>query len=62
MSITEPGTDTGRLTVRYLADSGHVELGCTRSGETVLISTADIDQMLTAVNEFVSTRPCCVIS
>ena len=62
MSVTESASDTGRLTVRYLADSGHIELGCTRSGETVLISTADIGEMLTAVNEFVSTRPCCVIS
>ena len=62
MSITEHAADTGRLTVRYIADSGQVELGCTRSGETVLISTADIGEMMTAVNEFISTRPCCVIS
>jgi hypothetical protein len=48
--------------MRYLPHSGHVEVGCTRSGETVLVSAADVDAMLAAVKEFASTRPCCVIS
>ena len=59
MSITEPVQDTGRLTVRYLPDAGQVEVGCTRSGETALISAADTDAMLAAVKEFASARPCC---
>jgi len=53
---------TGRLTLRYLPDSGQVEVGCTRSGETELISATDTGAMLAAVKAFASTRPCCVIS
>ena len=62
MSITEREQDAGRLTVHYLPESGQVEVGCSRSGETVLVSAADIDEMLAAVKEFASTRPCCVFS
>jgi hypothetical protein len=62
MSITEPSQDTGRLTVRYLPNSGQVEVGCTLSGETELISAADTGAMLAAIRNFASTRPCCTFT
>jgi hypothetical protein len=60
MSIA--ASESGRLTVRYLPNSGQVEVGCTRSGEKVLVSATDVDEMLAAVKEFASARPCCVFS
>jgi hypothetical protein len=62
MSITEPDQDAGRLTVRYLPDSGQVEVGCTRSGETELISAADTEVMIAQIRTFASTRPCCAFT
>jgi hypothetical protein len=62
MSITEPSQDTGRLTVRYLPDEGQVEVGCTLSGETEVISAADTDAMLAAIRKFASSRPCCTFA